>query len=236
MLDQQPRRVPGRHCAPLHRLLHRMGKIDLRCLAAFTAGARQLSVPARIFEAQRVVAGTLGEPPTRSRQVKTLPPHSDFRLILREFAGQRYFRYTVYYAESLGLGAVDGPIELVVEQLRCHPSLLVHYMRIDICVTLVPEARAVRSRSSVGRRRRTPAKRTRGVDHGTVLRWEAELWAASVRRSQLALTTAGGVQLPSRIEGLFSFGQYMRIIAMKSPFGAGSQLDSLSAPGDAFWK
>jgi hypothetical protein len=34
------------------------------------------------FETQRVVAGTLGEPLTRSRQVKTLPPRSGLRLIL----------------------------------------------------------------------------------------------------------------------------------------------------------
>lgn len=47
-------------------------------------------------------------------------------------------------------------------------------------------------------------------------------------------STAGGVQVPLRIEGSFSFGQYMRSIAMKSPFGAGSQLASLSAPGDSF--
>ena len=34
--------------------------------------------------------------------------------------------------------------------------------------------------------------------------------------------TAGGFHVPLRIEGSFSFGQYMRIIAMKSPFGAGT--------------
>ena len=31
------------------------------------------------------------------------------------------------------------------------------------------------------------------------------------------------------------FGQYIRSIRMKSPFGAGSQLFSLSLPGDSFW-
>jgi hypothetical protein len=35
---------------------------------------------------------------------------------------------------------------------------------------------------------------------------------------------AGGFQVLLRMEGLPSFDQYMRIIAMKSPFGAGSQV------------
>src|SRR5262245_2836376 len=48
--------------------------------------------------------------------------------------------------------------------------------------------------------------------------------------------TLGGVQLPSRIDGALSLGQYMRSIGMNSPFGAGSQLASLSAPGDSVWK
>ena len=39
-----------------------------------------------------------------------------------------------------------------------------------------------------------------------------------------ALTTCGAFQVPLRIEGDVSFGQYMRIIGRKSPFGAGSQL------------
>jgi hypothetical protein len=42
--------------------------------------------------------------------------------------------------------------------------------------------------------------------------------------------------VPSRIEGGDSFGQYMRNIGIKSPVGAGSQLASLSLPGDSFWK
>ena len=49
-------------------------------------------------------------------------------------------------------------------------------------------------------------------------------------------STPGGLQVPLRIEGGASFGQYMRNIGMKSPFGAGSQLASLSLPGDSFWK
>lgn len=35
--------------------------------------------------------------PTRSRQVKTLPPLARFRVILRGSAGRRCFHYTVYY-------------------------------------------------------------------------------------------------------------------------------------------
>ena len=53
---------------------------------------------------------------------------------------------------------------------------------------------------------------------------------------QLALTTCGTFQLPSMIEGGVSFGQYIRSIRTKSPFGAGSQFASLSAPGDSLWK
>src|SRR5689334_22498024 len=34
---------------------------------------------------------------------------------------------------------------------------------------------------------------------------------------------AGGVHVPSRIDGFVSLGQYMRNIRMKSPAGAGSQ-------------
>ncbi len=55
-------------------------------------------------------------------------------------------------------------------------------------------------------------------------------------RVQLTLATAGIFQVPSKIEGAVSFGQYILSIRMNSPFGAGSQLACLSAPGDAFWK
>jgi hypothetical protein len=43
-------------------------KSDLRLLFVLRSPIRKLPVPARTFGAQRVVAGTLGEPPTRSRQ------------------------------------------------------------------------------------------------------------------------------------------------------------------------
>ena len=47
--------------------------------------------------------------------------------------------------------------------------------------------------------------------------------------------TPGSFRLPSKIKGGLSFGQYMRSIGMKSPLGAGSQFESLSAPGSAVW-
>jgi hypothetical protein len=47
--------------------------------------------------------------------------------------------------------------------------------------------------------------------------------------------TGGTFHDPSMIDGFFSLGQYIRIIRMKSPSGAGSQLASLSLPGESFW-
>lgn len=52
---------------------------------------------------------------------------------------------------------------------------------------------------------------------------------------QDASFTSGIFQLPSMIDGGFSFGQYSRIISTNSSFGAGSQFDSLSLPGDSAW-
>src|SRR5262249_45378915 len=52
---------------------------------------------------------------------------------------------------------------------------------------------------------------------------------------QLTFFTAGIVHDPSMIEGLLSLGQYIRSIKTNFPGGAGSQLDSLAAPGDSFW-
>ncbi len=49
------------------------------------------------------------------------------------------------------------------------------------------------------------------------------------------LFTGGIVHVPSMIDGLLSFGQYMRSIRMNLPAGAGSQFDSLFAPGESFW-
>src|SRR5215813_15248306 len=50
-----------------------------------------------------------------------------------------------------------------------------------------------------------------------------------------AFFTGGIVHVPSRIDGAVSSGQYMRSIRMNLPAGAGSQFDSLSAPGESFW-
>ena len=50
------------------------------------------------------------------------------------------------------------------------------------------------------------------------------------------LTICGGIQLPFRIDGSFSFGQYIRSIGRNAPLGAGNQFASLSLPGDSFWK
>ena len=57
----------------------------------------------------------------------------------------------------------------------------------------------------------------------------------SVQDYGLTRLTAGGAQLPSRMEGGVSFGQYMRIVRLKWPFGTGSQLASWSFPGDSCW-
>jgi hypothetical protein len=48
--------------------------------------------------------------------------------------------------------------------------------------------------------------------------------------------TIGGAQLPLRIEGAVSLGQFMRSIGMKSSAGERNQLASLSLPGESFWK
>ena len=52
---------------------------------------------------------------------------------------------------------------------------------------------------------------------------------------QLTFFAGGIFHEPLMIDGVFSLGQYSRIIRMNSPVGAGSQLDSLSLPGDSFW-
>ena len=49
-----------------------------------------------------------------------------------------------------------------------------------------------------------------------------------------ACFTGGIFQLPSIIDGGFSFGQYSRSIRMNLSLGAGSQLASLSLPGSSF--
>src|SRR5580704_5724921 len=46
----------------------------------------------------------------------------------------------------------------------------------------------------------------------------------------------GGFQLPSRIEGGVSLGQYSRIIGTNLALGAGSQLASFALPGESAWR
>src|SRR5215475_12838502 len=50
-----------------------------------------------------------------------------------------------------------------------------------------------------------------------------------------ASLTSAGFHVPSRMDGGFSLGQYNRIISTKASAGAGSQLASLSLPGESFW-
>jgi hypothetical protein len=59
--------------------------------------------------------------------------------------------------------------------------------------------------------------------------------ARSVPAADHTFFTGGIVHVPSMIEGALSSGQYMRSIRMNFPAGAGSQFDSLSAPGESFW-
>jgi len=58
----------------LHRSLHRIAKSGLRFLLAFVAPWAKLPVLSGTFETQRVVAGTVGEPPTHFRQLLALVP------------------------------------------------------------------------------------------------------------------------------------------------------------------
>src|SRR5271166_5677962 len=56
------------------------------------------------------------------------------------------------------------------------------------------------------------------------------------RPGQSARLAAGGVQLPSTIEGGVVDGQYKRMTKTNFPFGAGNQLASFAIPGDSGWK
>jgi hypothetical protein len=54
-------------------------------------------------------------------------------------------------------------------------------------------------------------------------------------KSYRTFFTAGGFQLPSMIDGVSSFGQYIRNVILNPLSGAGSQFVSLSAPGESCW-
>ncbi len=60
-------------------------------------------------------------------------------------------------------------------------------------------------------------------------------WTIFQRLGELILVTAGGFQLPLRIEGSLVVGQYMRNVKLKSFAAEGSQLDCLSGPGESRW-
>src|SRR5580704_7163844 len=47
---------------------------------------------------------------------------------------------------------------------------------------------------------------------------------------------AGGVHVPSMMDGGVSFGQYSRSIGMNLALGAGSQLASFAFPGESAWR
>ena len=84
---------------------------------------RAKTILSRMFRAQRVVAGTLGEPPTRSRQVKMFPPLSDSRLILHGARRATVFSLHRLLHRILRLGATDRPIDFRAPILNHHLSV-----------------------------------------------------------------------------------------------------------------
>jgi len=75
------------------------------------------------------------------------------------------------------------------------------------------------------------------IENGVALQ-NCQPWkACQFSSTQFSFTIPGGCHVPSpggKIEGGVSFGQYRRIITYMGPSGAGSQLDSLSLPGESF--
>jgi hypothetical protein len=57
-----------------------------------------------------------------------------------------------------------------------------------------------------------------------------------ISRTQPTYLIAGGFQVPSRMEGGVSFGQYSRNIGMNFAFGVGSQFASFAFPGESACK
>ena len=62
-----------------------------------------------------------------------------------------------------------------------------------------------------------------------------QLAPAEAKRGYDASFTSGTFHVPSRIDGGFSFAQYIRIMRTNVSAGAGSQFDSFSLPGDSCW-
>ena len=90
--------------------------------------------------------------------------------------------------------------------------------------SLIPWART----SAIGRipdSTRDAAQRRRSANFG----------GDGFRPYQATFFAAGIFHVPLMIEGDFSLGQYIRSIRTNLPDGAGSQFDSLPAPGDWFW-
>jgi len=82
-----------------------------------------------------------------------------------------------------------------------------------------------------------PAEETHDVGVWRPGRQQARV-RPGTRPGQSATTTFGGLQVPlpgGRIDGGSVFGQYRRMAMNIGPSGAGSQLDSLSLPGESFW-
>ena len=87
----------------------------------------------------------------------------------------------------------------------------------------------VHSASVLGNAELTPRASTNGTKAQPQRRARAPLTRPPSRHWMRF--TPGGLQLPSRIEGFVSLGQYMRIIRTNLPGGVGSQLASFSPPG-----
>ena len=73
---------------------------------------------------------------------------------------------------------------------------------------------------------------TLGKIDGDALAAEFERYLRRRGRLQDVFTGCGALHVPFKRSG---FGQYSRSTSANGPLGAGSQLDSLSDPGDSFW-
>ena len=81
-----------------------------------------------VFKIAEVVARRLvGSIPTRSRHLL------DSTLFYAGLRGDGVFATPFTTQNPWALGGPNGPIEVVVEQLRCRPALLVHDMGVDVC-------------------------------------------------------------------------------------------------------
>jgi hypothetical protein len=102
-------RIRSRICS-YSGLWFRLGARELVITLTFPHSRERTGLVARtVFKIAEVVARRLvGSIPTRSRQVKTLPPCNGFRLILRRFATYAAFYYTVRYTGMIRLKSYRG--------------------------------------------------------------------------------------------------------------------------------